>query len=129
MRTSNNCLQFKSREKKRRGSYGYTSDRCAWYGGTVGAGLCILAGTVGKMQYLLGMLAQMKSYLPVDSSYLNTLLKMLGITYVGQFSAGICKDAGYSSIAGQIELFARLAVLAVSMPVLLALLETVHDFL
>ena len=64
-----------------------------------------------------------------DSSYLNTLLKMLGITYVGQFSAGICKDAGYSSIAGQIELFARLAVLAVSMPVLLALLETVHDFL
>ena len=91
---------------------------------TVGAGLCILAGTVGKMQYLLGMLAQMKSYLPVDSSYLNTLLKMLGITYVGQFSAGICKDAGYSSIAGQIELFARLAVLAVSMPVLLALLET-----
>ena len=92
---------------------------------TVGAGLCILAGTVGKMQYLLGMLAQMKSYLPVDSSYLN----MLGITYVGQFSAGICKDAGYSSIAGQIELFARLAVLAVSMPVLLALLETVHDFL
>lgn len=80
------------------------------------------------MQYLLGMLAQMKSYLPVDSSYLNTLLKMLGITYVGQFSAGICKDAGYSSIAGQIELFARLAVLAVSMPVLLALLETVHDF-
>lgn len=147
LRTSNNCLQFKSREKKRRGSYGYTSDRCAWYGGraawnhskgakpefallvTVGAGLCILAGTVGKMQYLLGMLAQMKSYLPVDSSYLNTLLKMLGITYVGQFSAGICKDAGYSSIAGQIELFARLAVLAVSMPVLLALLETVHDFL
>ena len=90
---------------------------------TVGAGLCILAGTVGKMQYLLGMLTQMKSYLPVDSSYLNTLLKMLGITYVGQFSAGICKDAGYSSIAGQIELFARLAVLAVSMPVLLALLK------
>ena len=96
---------------------------------TVGAGLCILAGTVGKMQYLLGMLTQMKSYLPVDSSYLNTLLKMLGITYVGQFSAGICKDAGYSSIAVQTELFARLAVLAVSMPVLLALLETVHDFL
>ena len=96
---------------------------------TVGAGLCILAGTVGKMQYLLGMLAQMKSYLPVDSSYLNTLLKMLGITYVGQFSAGICKDAGYQTLAVQIELFARLAVLAVSMPVLLALLETVHDFL
>ena len=93
------------------------------------AGLCILRGTVGKMQYLLEMLTRMKSYLPVDSSYLNTLLKMLGITYVGQFCAGISKDAGYSSIAGQIELFSRLSVLAFSMPVLLALLETVHEFL
>ena len=70
---------------------------------TVGAGLCILAGTVGKMQYLLGMLAQMKSYLPVDSSYLNTLLKMLGITYVGQFSAGICKDAAILPLQGRLN--------------------------
>ena len=96
---------------------------------TVGAGLCILAGTVGKMQYLLGMLAQMKSYLPVDSSYLNTLLKMLGITYVGQFSAGICKDAGYQTLAVQIELFGKLTILLLSLPVLSALLETVRKFL
>ena len=96
---------------------------------TVGAGLCILAGTVGKMQYLLGMLAQMKSYLPVDSSYLNTLLKMLGITYVGQFSAGICKDAGYQATASQIELFCKLSVMVLSIPVLMALLETIQEFL
>ena len=96
---------------------------------TVGAGLCILAGTVGKMQYLLGMLAQMKSYLPVDSSYLNTLLKMLGITYVGQFSAGICKDAGYSAVGTQVEMVGKLAILAVSAPVLQALLETLQVFL
>ena len=96
---------------------------------TVGAGLCILAGTVGKMQYLLGMLAQMKSYLPVDSSYLNTLLKMLGITYVGQFSAGICKDAGYQTIAVQIEIFGKLMILVLSMPILTALLDTIREFL
>ena len=96
---------------------------------TVGAGLCILAGTVGKMQYLLGMLAQMKSYLPVDSSYLNTLLKMTGITYIVEFASGICKDAGYQTIAGQIETFAKLTILALGMPVLTALLETVREFL
>ena len=96
---------------------------------TVGAGLCILAGTVGKMQYLFGMLAQMKSYLPVDSSYLNTLLKMTGITYIVEFASGICKDAGYQTIAGQIETFAKLTILALGMPVLTALLETVREFL
>ena len=32
---------------------------------TVGAGLCILAGTVGKMQYLLGMLLNCKQLFDV----------------------------------------------------------------
>ena len=67
--------------------------------------------------------------MPVDTTYLNTLLKMIGITYIGQFGAGLCKDAGYSSIAGQIELFSKLSILALSMPVLLALLDTVYGFL
>ena len=42
---------------------------------------------------------------------------------------GICKDAGYQTIAGQIETFAKLTILALGMPVLTALLETVREFL
>ena len=94
------------------------------------AAACVIFfyGTL-RLNGILEGLQKIQDLIRINPVYLNTLLKMLGITYVGQFSAGICKDAGYSSIAGQIELFARLAVLAVSMPVLLALLETVHDFL
>ena len=94
------------------------------------AAACVIFfyGTL-RLKGILEGLQKIQNLIRINPVYLNTLLKMLGITYVGQFSAGICKDAGYSSIAGQIELFARLAVLAVSMPVLLALLETVHDFL
>ena len=40
----------------------------------------------------------------------------------------ICKDAGYGSLGTQIEIFAKLSILAVSMPILLALLETVKQF-
>ena len=41
----------------------------------------------------------------------------------------ICKDAGYGTLAGQIRIFSKLSILAVSMPVLIALLETMHGFL
>ena len=54
---------------------------------------------------------------------------MIGITFVGQFSAGICKDAGYSAIASQIETFGRLTVLALGMPMVTALLETIYEYL
>ena len=96
---------------------------------SLATGVCILLLATRKLSYLMEMLNRLKSYVPIDTAYLNALLKMVGITYVGQFSAGICRDAGYSSIAGQIEIFSRLAILVISMPVLTALMETIQGFL
>ena len=96
---------------------------------SVALSLFIFLAVIGQLSVMVDALSVIGEYIRMDTAYISTLIKMIGITYVAEFSSGICKDAGYSSIAGQIELFARLAVLAVSMPVLLALLETVHDFL
>lgn len=96
---------------------------------TMAAGIAILFHSAGKLSYLITSLRNIQQYVPVDTEYMTILLKMIGITYIGQFCAGICKDAGYSAVAGQIEIYGRLAVLAVSMPVLTALLETIHEFL
>lgn len=96
---------------------------------SMATGICLLLRASGKLSYLMEMMQRIREYLPVDTTYLNTLLKMIGITYIGQFGAGLCKDAGYSSIAGQIELFSKLSILALSMPILLALLDTVYGFL
>ena len=96
---------------------------------SLGTCVCIFIYLVTKLEIVVEYIGRIETVLNLDGGYIRLMLKMMGITYVAQFAAEICKDAGYSSIAGQIELFARLAVLAVSMPVLLALLETVHDFL
>lgn len=89
----------------------------------------ILGLAVGKLEYLFGTLRQLKDSLPVEQEYLTTLIKMIGITYIGQFSAGICKDAGHQATAAQIELFCRLSVLVQNVPILLALLETIQEFM
>ena len=46
-----------------------------------------------------------------------------------EFASGICKDAGFHSIASQIDIFGKLSILLVSLPVLITLLETVESFL
>ncbi len=51
---------------------------------------------------------------------------MTGITYIAEFSSGICKDAGYGALGTQIEIFGKLSILAVSLPVILALLDTLQ---
>ena len=65
----------------------------------------------------------------IDGTYLDTILKMLGITYITQFASDLCRDAGYSAISSQMELFARVSVLFLSFPVLLALVEMIGEVL
>ena len=96
---------------------------------SLATGVLILLLASGRLTYVFDMLKELQSYIPVDSVYITALMKMVGITYAGQFAAGMCRDAGYSATAGQIELFAKLSILALSMPVLAALLETIQEFL
>ncbi len=96
---------------------------------TMGIGLVIMGLAVGKVAYLFETMGRIQDMLPSDSGYVSTLIRMVGITYIGQFASGICKDAGYGTTAAQIELFCKLSVMILSMPVLLALLETIQDFM
>lgn len=92
-------------------------------------GLIIFAGMTEHLEQLVRTLREIGSFVQIENSYILTLIKMLGITYLAEFSAGLCKDAGYSSIATQIEMFGKLTILVLSLPILLALLRTIREFL
>lgn len=51
-------------------------------------------------------------------------LKAIGVCIIAQTASDICKDAGQQSLAAKIDLGGKLAVLAVSLPLLRGLLET-----
>ena len=91
--------------------------------------LFIFFSILGYLKSIIDTIRIIGGYISMDTAYIGTLLKMLGITYIADFSSNICKDAGYQTISGQIEVFGKLAVLVLSMPILLALLETIEGFL
>ncbi len=96
---------------------------------TLGVSLCIFYFILSKLELVLAVISQMQDYVKLDAGYIAILIKMIGITYVAEFSSNLCKDAGYQAVAGQIEMFGKLSILVISMPVLLALLETIGEFL
>lgn len=91
--------------------------------------LIIFSYVLGHMGAVVAAVKMIGDYIHMDTAYIGTLIKMLGITYIAEFSSGICKDAGYQAVAVQIEIFGKLAVLVLSMPVLMALLGAIRDFL
>lgn len=84
---------------------------------------------VTRMQSMADVFSQMTQYIAIRESYLQILLKIVGISYVADFASNICKDAGFSAVAGQIELSGKITVLAVSTPIVLALLNTITEYL
>lgn len=96
---------------------------------SVAISILIFVCIVDKLELFVRTVSQISQYIKIDTSYIATMLKMIGITYIAEFSSSVCKDAGYQTIAVQIEIFSKLTILALGMPVLLALLETIREFL
>ena len=92
-------------------------------------GLLIFASLLNKISWLMEVLKEIADAVNLDSDYLKTLWKVLGVTYVAEFASSICKDAGYQTIALQIEVFAKITIMVLSLPVLMALLQTIRSFL
>lgn len=81
------------------------------------------------MRYFTRILSGMEilnGYLRDNYSYLALLIKAVGATYACEFCAGICKDAGYGGVAGQVEMLGKLYILSMGMPVLASLMESIQ---
>lgn len=91
--------------------------------------ICIFLCLVSKLELILSYVDSLQSLIVLDNRYISTVIKMIGITYIAEFSVDLCKDAGYQAIAGQIEMFAKMSILLISMPLLMSFVETIGEFL
>ncbi len=75
------------------------------------------------IQLLQGIMGSFERLLSGEMEYVALLTKMIGVTYISEFASSLCRDAGYSTVAGQIELVGKLSILTIGMPIVLALFE------
>lgn len=87
--------------------------------------LLILGCAVSKIGSIMDVIVRVKKYMGDEAIYLGILVKIIAITYIAEFGASICRDSGYSAIGNQVEFFGKIMILAVSMPIITTLLETI----
>lgn len=93
------------------------------------AGIVIFAFALSQIGVMVEMIRKIQSYVNLNASYVGTLIKIVGITYIAEFGADVCRDCGQSAIGSQIELFAKLSILVLSIPILMAVLDTVTQLI
>ena len=96
---------------------------------SVAACMVMFTFCISRLEVIIKAFQQIQEQLSIHSAYISIIVKVIGIAYISEFAANLCKDAGYSGIASQIEMFGKLSILAISMPVLTALLTTIQEFI
>lgn len=94
---------------------------------SLGTCVILLFYVVARLAGMISQIRGLMEYVPIEAEYIAILIKMTGITYIAEFASALCKDMGYSALAGQIENFGKLSLLAISFPVITRLLEVIGD--
>ncbi|MCG8502769.1 MAG: stage III sporulation protein AD [Firmicutes bacterium] len=65
----------------------------------------------------------------LDLAYVTTILKIIGIAYISQFGAEICRDAGEGAIASKIEFAGKILIIVMAAPIVMALLNLLIEMI
>lgn len=88
-------------------------------------GIAIFLLVVTKLSSVLDLLNSYTRKVNIDMSYLVTLLKIIGIAYIAEFGAEVCRDAGESAIASKIELAGKVVIAILAVPIVTSMLDLI----
>lgn len=100
----------------------------AEYGGLIVmlTGMLVFYFGIRKMGTIFDAIHLIKGILGTSAEYIQLLLKMIGIAFLCDFSADLCKDNGHQALANQIHIFGKICVLAMCTPVITRLFDIIE---
>jgi stage III sporulation protein AD len=90
---------------------------------SIAVGVVIFLLVLDKISAVIDILKQLSDRADISSVYLGTLLKIIGIAYIADFIAQICRDADQGAFAVKVEMAAKVMVLMLAVPVVVAVLQ------
>ncbi|PLT29159.1 stage III sporulation protein AD [Peribacillus deserti] len=88
-------------------------------------GCSIFLMLLDQISQIIHMIERIAVKANVNMIYLETILKIIGIAYIAEFASQITKDAGQGAIASKIELGGKILILAMAIPILTVIIETI----
>lgn len=91
---------------------------------TILAGASIFILILSKIKVIVDLLQNLADQSNISSYYLLIVLKIVGVAYLAEFGAQICRDAGEGALATKIEVAAKVGVIILAMPIIVAITES-----
>ena len=90
---------------------------------SLAVGAIILFMVMDKLSSVITLLTNITKKTNMNSEFLEILLKITGISILTEYGVSICKDSGESAIASKVDLGGKVIIIAMSIPIITAVLE------
>lgn len=87
-------------------------------------GIIIFWHILNKIGSVVDVIRELSARADVSMVYLGIILKIVGIAYIADFTAQMCRDAEQGAIAAKVELAAKVLILVLSVPIVIAVLQS-----
>ncbi len=91
--------------------------------------IIIVYFVIDKFSGIINLLNNLSNKLNSGQEFLKILMKITGIAFLTEFAVSICQDAGESAIGSKIDFGGKIIIIAMSIPIISSMLETVIQIL
>lgn len=92
-------------------------------------GFLIAMRVLGVIDAVLEEMEKWRGILSENVVYINLFIKLIGITYICEFAANLCRDLGYSALSNHIELFGKVTIMVAGFPVIKTMIEMLEEIM
>jgi len=82
-----------------------------------------------KMGAIINVMKELTRRAGINYFFMTTILKILGVAYLGEFAAVICQDAGEQAVAKKVEFAAKIMIAVLALPIMVAILESLLELM
>ena len=88
-------------------------------------GIVIIYSLLDEFTLIIDSFKELTSLAQIDNALVKTIVKIIGIGYLTEFSAGIAEDYGSASIAKKVEFGGKICIAVLALPVITGLVNTI----
>ncbi|HPF21080.1 MAG TPA: stage III sporulation protein AD [Syntrophomonas sp.] len=82
-----------------------------------------------KMGTIINVMKELSRRAGINYFFMTTILKILGVAYLGEFAAVLCQDAGEQAVAKKVEFAAKIMIAVLALPIMAAILESLLELM
>lgn len=87
--------------------------------------IIIFLAMIERLEEMFTFIQIIYEKVPYGKTFFPVILKVLAVSYITDFTAQLCRDAGEGTVASKVEMAGKVMIFCLAIPVLSAILELV----